>query len=82
MCVVVWVWRTLIAGIMIYGPRVLLHVDLREPPTLFLGVAQRRSVHPKKSKYFVLQKASPFIPDFYRMGDTPSNCLDADGLCR
>jgi hypothetical protein len=50
MCVVVWVWRTLIAGIMIYGPRVLLHVDLREPPTLFLGVAQRRSVHAKKVK--------------------------------
>ena len=79
------VWRTLITG-MIYGPRVLLHVDLREPPTPFLGVAQHRSVHQKKfqsTAYFVLQKASPFIPDSIeweirlRAVWTPMVCADS-----
>lgn len=71
---------------MIYGPRVLLHVDLREPPTPFLGEAQHRSVHQKKiqsTAYFVLQKASPFIPDSIeweirlRAVWTPMVCADS-----
>jgi hypothetical protein len=59
----------------------LLHVDRREPPTPFLGVAQRCSSLHGKSEYFITQNFGVHSR-LHRMGDTPSSRLDTDGLCR
>lgn len=75
------VWRTLIAGL-IYGAKGLLHVDRREPPTPFLGVAQRWSVH-MKSQSTPSYRTSAFIPDSIeweirlRAVLTPMVCADS-----
>jgi hypothetical protein len=76
-----WVWRTLIAGLIYGGPRVYSTSTEESLLRRFWAWLNAAQVYMEKSEYFITQNFGVHSR-LHRMGDTPSSCLDTDGLCR